>query len=214
LLSYAKPARGPVNENCRGFAGTAIPYSTDLSKARQLLDEAGVPQGTTLTVAIATGNPENQAIAELFQENLRELGCDLEIQNLDIASYVQMAFGDLPAEERVSFFPASWSPDYDDAYNHLWPQVSCDAWQSGNAGHYCNERVEELLHAAQDAADEATYDEALAELQRIVTDDDPAAIYFAQPEWITVLRAEIGGYVMNPVLSSHFDYYALHRLPG
>ncbi len=212
LLGYAEPARGPVNENCRGFSPSAKTYTTDLDTARRLLEEAGVDPGTTFSVAVAAGNAENQAIAELFQANLQMIDMDLDIQNLDIAAYVEMAFGDLPADERVSFFPANWGPDYDDAYNHLWPQVSCDAWQSGNAGHYCNGRVEELLSAARDAADETSYDEALAEIQQILSDDDPAAIYFAQPEWTTVLRANVGGYVMNRVTSSLFDYHALHRI--
>jgi peptide/nickel transport system substrate-binding protein len=214
LLDYAKPARGPVNENCRGFSSTAVTYFTDLHRARQLLDEAGLDEQVTLSVAIANGNAENQAIAELFQANLQQIGVKLDIQNLDIASYVGMAFGDLPADERVSFFPASWGPDYDDAYNHLWPVVSCDAWNSGNAGHYCNQHVEELLDTARNAADDTSYDRAMADIQRILSGDDPAAIYFAQPEWITVLRPDISGYVMNPIVSSLFDYYALHRVPS
>jgi peptide/nickel transport system substrate-binding protein len=214
LLDYAKPARGPVNENCRGFSSTAVTYFTDLDRARQLLDEAGLDEQVTLSVAIANGNAENQAIAELFQANLQQIGVKLDIQNLDIASYVGMAFGDLPADERVSFFPASWGPDYDDAYNHLWPVVSCDAWNSGNAGHYCNKHVEELLDTARNAADDTSYDRAMADIQRILSGDDPAAIYFAQPEWITVLRPDISGYVMNPIVSSLFDYYALHRVPS
>ena len=66
--------------------------STDLTEARRLLDEAGVEQGTTLSLANANGNAENQAIAELFQANLQEIGLDLDIQNLDIGAYVEMAF--------------------------------------------------------------------------------------------------------------------------
>lgn len=212
LEGYAKPARGAVSEKCRGFATSATIYSTDLPLARRLLDEAGVQPGSKLSIAIANGNPENQAIAELFQSNLRQIEIELEIQNLDIAAYVEMAFGDLPSEERVSLFPVNWGPDYDDAYNHLWPLTSCDAWRSGNAGHYCDVRVEQLLSSARDAVDEASYDSALAEIQRIVTDANPAAVYFAQPEWITVLRADVGGYVMNEIGGSLFDYYALHRL--
>jgi peptide/nickel transport system substrate-binding protein len=214
LLGYAKPSRGPVNENCRGFMPTATSFSTDLDKARALLDSAEIERPLTLSIAIAEGNPEIQAIAELFQANLRELDIELDIQNMDIGSYVALAFGDMPASERVSFFPASWGPDYDDAYNHLWPQVACDAWQAGNAGHFCNAQVDELLIAARDAPDEATYDKALGDVQQILTTVDPAAIYFAQPEWITVLRANISGFVMNPVVSSLFDWYALSRVPN
>ena len=60
------------------------------------------------------------------------------------------SIGDLPAEERPNLLPAFWSPDYNDAWNQLWPQVSCQAWQAGNGGHYCNERVEALAGADAD----------------------------------------------------------------
>ena len=63
-----------------------------------------------------------------------------------------MLYGDLPAEERPNLLPAFWSPDYNDAWNHLWPQVSCQAWQAGNGGHYCNERVESLLEQTRTPA--------------------------------------------------------------
>ena len=61
--------------------------------------------------------------------------------------------------------PVFWSPDYNDGWNHLWPQISCDAWQSGNGGHYCNERVE-LLEQARNAADEESYFSSLKEINR------------------------------------------------
>jgi peptide/nickel transport system substrate-binding protein len=212
FMGYAEPARGPVNERCRGFASTAFPYATDLARARQLLEQAGVAQGAKLTIANPVGNPINQSIAELFQANLAEIGIELEIVNLDNAAYAGMVFGDSPAEERVSFFPGAWGPDYDDAYNHLWPQLSCDAWQAGNAGLYCDQRVEELLMSARQAASEQEYLDALAEIQQRVTKEEPSGVYFAQPEWITILRSDVGGYVMNPVVSQIFDYHSLYRI--
>jgi len=39
----------------------------------------------------------------------------------------------------------------------------------------------------------------------------PAAIYFAQPEFVVVHRADVDGYVMNRVVSALFDWYALSR---
>lgn len=66
--------------------------------------------------------------------------------------------------------------------------------------------------AARTAPDEQGYLDALAEVQRAVTEDDPSGIYIAQPEWISVLRADVGGYQMNPVVSSLFDYHSLYRI--
>ena len=135
------------------------------------------------------GSPQPLTIAELFQSNLAEIGLRLEIETTDFATYVGIAFGDLPAEERPNLFPWFWQPDYNDGWNHLWPQVSCDAWQAGNLGHYCNQRVEALLEQARTAGDATAYQAALSEIQQILTRDDPAAIYTAQTQWLTVTAA-------------------------
>ncbi len=211
FLGYAQPAQGAVSTNCIGFAPATTSYTTDLDKAKALLAQAGIPPGTKIQTVSAAGATIIQSIAELFQRNLQEIGLDLEIQIMDYGSYVGLVYGDLPAEERPLLFPSFWGPDYDDAWSQLWPLTSCDAWQSGNAGHYCNDRVDELLDAANGAADEASYQAALAETQEIVAYDDPAGIYFALPEWITVLRSDIGGFAKHPVVSSRLDYYALYR---
>ena len=119
------------------------------------------------------------------------------------------SIGDMPAEERPNLLPVVLAPDYNDAWNQLWPQVSCEAWQAGNGGHYCNPRVEALLEQARTAVDEAAYQSALGEIQQIVTRDDPAAIYFAQPEWLTVLRRDVVGFAPNLVVGDLVDFYAL-----
>ncbi len=135
FLGYAQPAQGAVSTNCIGFAPATTSYTTDLDKAKALLAQAGIPPGTKIQTVSAAGATIIQSIAELFQRNLQEIGLDLEIQIMDYGSYVGLAYGDLPAEERPLLFPSFWGPDYDDAWSQLWPLTSCDAWQSGNAGH-------------------------------------------------------------------------------
>ena len=208
---FAKRAVGPVAELCRGFNPDTFVYQTELQRARALLDRAGIEEGTVLTMLLPPGNTETAVTAELFQANLAEVGLTLDIRPVDFATYVGIFTGDLPAEERPNLLPSFWSPDYNDGWNHLWPQISCDAWQSGNGGHYCNERVEELLEQARNAADEESYLSSLKEIQQIVTRDDPAAIYYAQPEWLTVLRRDIDGFTPDPVVGDLVDFYALHR---
>jgi peptide/nickel transport system substrate-binding protein len=210
---FAKRAIGPVAELCRGFAPETFVYDTDLERARSLLREAGIADGTPLTVMLPAGNPESLAIVELFQANLAAIGVPLAIELTDFATYVGMAFGDLPAAERPNLMPAFWQPDYNDAWSHLWPTLSCQSWQTGNIGHYCNPRVEELLTQATSEADAERYETALAEVQQIVTRDDPAAIYFAQPQWLTVLRRDVGGFAPNLVVGEIIDFYGLYRQP-
>ena len=208
---FAKRAVGPISALCRGFDPQTFVYDTNLARARELLDVAGVAEGTALTLLLPTGNQDSAAIVELFQANLALVGVRLDIQLVDFATYVGLAFGDAPAEERPNLFPAFWSPDYNDGWNHLWPTVSCDAWQTGNLGHYCNPRVETLLDIARDAADATAYQAALSEIQQIVTQDDPAAIYIAQAQWLTVLRRDVAGFAPDLVSEGIFDFAALRR---
>ena len=89
-------------------------------------------------------------MAELFHATLKRSACGSKPSRSTSPPTSPCSIGDLPAEERPNLLPSFWSPDYNDAWNHLWPQVSCQAWQSGNGGHYCNERVESLLEQTRD----------------------------------------------------------------
>lgn len=211
LEGYARPAAGAVAELCNGFNPDTFTYTTDLDRAQALLAQSGVEPGATLVFAQPPGNPAVITLAELFQANLARIGLNLEIQPIEFATYVGLFSGDLPAEERPHLLPLFWQPDYNDAWNHLWPQISCEAWQAGNGGHYCNQAVEALLREAQLAPDADAYQAALGEIQQIITRDDPAAIYYAQPEWLTVLRRDIGGYAPDLVVGEIIDFYGLYR---
>jgi len=210
---YAKRAIGPVAELCRGFAPETFTYPTDLAKAKELFAQAGVTEGTEITLVQESGDENVKSAVQLFQANLAQIGINLAVETVDLTTFTSIIFGDAPVEERPGVMPWFWWPDYNDAWNHLYPQVSCDAWGSKgtNSGFYCNERVEELLAQARDAADPETYQTALAELQQILSRDDPPAIYYMQREWTTVLRRGIEGFVFNPIYIGTFDFYRLHR---
>lgn len=208
----AKPARGPVAELCRGFDPATFQYHTDLEQARSLLREAGVAPGTTLTMMMASGNVEVASTAELLRAQLAELDLSLDLQIVDFATIVDLYTGDTATEELPHLLPGFWSPDYDDALNHLWPQLSCQAWQAGNGAHYCNQQVEALLEDARTASDAAAYQAALSQIQQIATHDDPAAIYYLQPQTVNVLQRTISGFAADPISGDLYDYYALRKV--
>lgn len=205
----AKRAVGPVAETVQGFNPETFVYPTDLARARELFAAAGVAEGTELTVMVETGAARDNSIAQLFQANLDQVGMRLAIEAVDTPTFTGIFYGDSSAEERPNAMRWSWWPDYSDAWNQLDPIVACEA--SGNGGLYCNERVDELLAQAKDAPDAATYRTALAEAQQIVTRDDPAAIYYAQPPQENVLNRTVGGFVANPINLGTYDFYKLHR---
>ncbi|MCC6315102.1 MAG: ABC transporter substrate-binding protein [Thermomicrobiales bacterium] len=210
---YAKRAVGAVAELCRGFDPDTFVYPTDLDKAKALFAEAGVADGTRLTLVQEAGDENVKTAAQLFQANLAQIGIDLNIETVDLQSFTDLIFSDAPAEERPNVLPWFWSPVYNDAWDHLLLQISCDAWgsQGTNSGYYCNERVQELMDRAKDELDPTAYQTDLSEIQQIISRDDPPAIYTVQREWTTVLRHNVAGFVFNPLYFGAYDFYRLHR---
>ena len=69
----------------------------------------------------------------------------------------------------------------------------------------------QLNSAIGDTADTEQYLSALAEVQQILSRDDPPAIYFLQRQWTNVLRKDIAGFVFNPINIGTYDFYRLNR---
>src|SRR3954447_4416361 len=199
FLGQARRANSPVAPEVLGYPEDAFFFETDLAKAKELLTAAGVPEGTELVAATTTNS--DPRYLELFQPNLAQIGITLTIEELDQATYVGMIYGDAPVEERPNFMGQSWWPDYNDAWNGVYPLVSCDSWGSkgSNSGFYCNEEVQKLLDEAKDASTLESYTEILGKMLTIISRDDPPAIYYAQPKWPTVMQKDIEGFFFNPI---------------
>jgi peptide/nickel transport system substrate-binding protein len=210
---YAKRAVGPVAEVTHGFAPDTFVYATDLEKAKELFQAAGVAEGTRLSLMMRAESGANDPTAQLFQANLAEIGIDLEIEPVDFGTLAGVIFRDVEPEDQPNAIFWSWWPAYNDAWNHLVAQVTCEAAGSAgtNGGYYCNERVDALMAEARDAADEETFGRAMAEVQQIVSRDDPPAVYYAQRQWITAVRSDLEGFVFNPIYVGTYDLYALRQ---
>ena len=193
----------------RGYAEDVPVLPTDLEQARALLAQAGMTEGTELTVMMNTG--ADTRLAELYQANLAELGLTLSLERVDSPTFTATFYGDAPAEERPNFMVWSWWPDYNDAWNALQPTTSCDSWgtKGANGGFYCNEAFDELLATAKDASTLDTYEESLAAAQQIIGVEDIPVISVVQPKWTTVLNKTVQGFAFNPI---NLGTYDLHKL--
>ncbi|HEU0114517.1 MAG TPA: ABC transporter substrate-binding protein [Thermomicrobiales bacterium] len=210
---FGKRAVGPVAALTRGFAPDTFTYPTDLAKAKALFAQAGVAAGTELSLMMQSDAVAMAAAMQLFQANLAQIGIKLDIQLVDYATFTSILFRDVKPTEQPNLMPWGWWPSYNDAWDHLQAQVLCDAAGSlgTNAGYYCNPQVDKLMNQARDAVDPAAYQKAIGEAQQILSRDDPPAIYYLQPQWVTVLRKDIAGFVFNPIYVGTFDFYRLRR---
>ncbi|MFT4039995.1 MAG: ABC transporter substrate-binding protein, partial [Thermomicrobiales bacterium] len=204
---------GPVPTTVRGYDPEIFLYQTDLPKAKELLQAAGVNEGDTFEYVLESGNAVEEVVAQLFQANLQEIGITLEILAIDPATVSDMVYSDADPETLPHFFGGrGWWPDYNDPYNQLYPSFVEASIGGGNASRWVNPRFEELMVQAAVYTEEAELDTIMKEAQNILTEQDPPAIYYGQQLWYTVLRKDINGFGWNPLyLSSYHPLRSLTR---
>ncbi len=207
----ARQPRGAVPDTIQGHDPETFQYTTDLDKARELLATAGVPEGTTLTLAIESGIERDRATAEVFQANLAQIGINLQIEQLDLTTFTALAYGDAPPEERPNMMKWFWWPDYNDAWNHLYPQITCESAGSAgaNLGYYCNEEVDSLMETAATAPDQETYLSAMSDVQQIISQDDPSGIYYVEIPWTVQFRNHVTGIFINPIDIGTYNFWKM-----
>ncbi|MEG8201606.1 ABC transporter substrate-binding protein [Pseudomonas sp. 5FOS] len=175
----------------------------DLAKARDLLTQAGVPEGTVITLFTRNGggptNPNPRLSAEMLQADLKQIGLKLDIRVMEWAEMLRRA-----KKGEADLVSTGWAGDNGDPDNFLSPLLSCDAAKSGeNYARWCNPKFQELISRAREVIDNderaRLYNEALK-----VYDDDQPWISMAHPKMFTAMRDNVEGYVINPLTNNNF----------
>jgi peptide/nickel transport system substrate-binding protein len=89
-------------------------YTYDPAKAKQLLTEAGFPNGNGLPAITLHTIPIYADMASFIAKQLEEVGIKVQVEVLQKALLLDMA-----ANNKSPFFRASWIADYPDAENYL-----------------------------------------------------------------------------------------------
>ena len=227
-MSYAFPYDDIVNAVFKGFIKRSGPiastvlgadpdvflYQTDLAKAKELILSAGFSEGDTFDYAYIGDVLNDATIAQLFQANLQQIGFDLEIVTWERGQFIDMLYGDSPAEERAMFLGGwSWWPDYNDPWNQLAPNFLAASSGGGgsNGGYYVNDRFEEIMAQVEVFTDENEMLTLMKEAQNILTEQDPPVLYYGEPLWTTTIRKNVKGLVSNPLYLGSYNFYDMYR---
>jgi peptide/nickel transport system substrate-binding protein len=207
------PSSGPCTLTTRGYPSDGFIYTTDLDMAKQLLDDAGFDYSQELEFMITAGDPEDAAMAQLYQASLAEIGVNLAITELEEGQLSDLMYGESPAAERPHMTSWGWWPDYNDAWNEIYPNFhsASIAPNGSNALGFSNAQVDELLDASSTMAAGAEYDETIAEINRIMVEEDPAGAFYGSVQWYTVLNPAIMGFEPNPIYINTYNVYEMYR---
>ena len=121
MMLYLRNSIGIAAES--GFTPCGLPsfdsvavkgYHYDPAKARQLLAEAGYPNGNDLPVIKLLTIPIYGDLATYIANELRQIGINVQVEVLQKSLLMEQT-----AKSQAPFFRGSWIADYPDAENYL-----------------------------------------------------------------------------------------------
>lgn len=141
----ARLATGMLPETSWAYSPVQQTYPYDPAKARALLEQAGYPNGFSMSIwampVQRAYNPNAHRMAELMQSDLAQVGVQVNIVSYEWNTFRQR----LVAGEHDSVL-IGWVADNADPDNFFRPILSCAAARSGNnRALWCNPEFDQLL---------------------------------------------------------------------
>jgi peptide/nickel transport system substrate-binding protein len=207
-VSYAIDYDGIIKGIVRGAGerpSTMIPFGLlggdkslarkrDLAKAKQLLTEAGFPNGIALKLTywtapllgVASEPLAAKLQADLGQANIK-VTLDPKERSVAIAEY---------RAGKIQLMLASWSPDY------LDPDPYADAFYGAGPVpkrvKYSNPKVSDIIATAKKEQDPKKREALYMEMNKIAV-EDVSTIMLIQPKSFVGLNPAIKGYAIHPI---------------
>jgi peptide/nickel transport system substrate-binding protein/oligopeptide transport system substrate-binding protein len=197
----ATPAKGVLPPGMFGYNPDLEGYSYNPEKAKQLLAEAGYPNGIKLTLQYNTSDGHKR-IAEALQQQLKQVGIDMEIKNVDWGAHL-----DSVERSEVPFFRMGWVVDYPDPDNFLYVLLHTDNHgPQGNYTRFSNPEFDRLTKEARVETDPEKRRKMYQEAEKIVVEEAPWVFIYHYTTH-QVLQPYVKGYVLPSFGAYSAKYY-------
>ena len=185
-------ACGPLPPALRKNA-PAYCYSYDPDRARKLLQQAGFPDGFSMTI-YQTADTENLDICQAIQSYLKNINIDVRIVQLEWSSFLNKV-----ARGEAQSFWLSWWADYPDAENFLFPLFhSANFGPGGNRSRYKNKAVDGLIMQAVKTSNAVEREISYRAAEKIIIEEAPW-IFFWHKSSCSINRPGVTGYSPAPL---------------
>ena len=196
---YGQPGVNPLPPTVWGYHSGIEARATNSGNGRQLLKQAGFPNGFK-TQLWAMPNPrpympQPRQVAQVLKESLKEIGIEVQIVSYDWNQYL-----DRTANGEHPMCLLGWSTDNADPDNFLYELLDKDKAVKGSANNVCffrNDRVHEVLVAAQKEFDRKKRKSLYWEAQSIIHRESPM-IPLAYLPIVAAYSSRVKGYKIHP----------------
>lgn len=198
LGGAARVSDAPIAPGIVGYS-SVMSYPYDVNKAKQLLTEAGMGQGLSVTLHHPTGRyVQDAAVAAAVQAQLRDAGINARLVTMEWATYLQVT--NRPVEQTdIEMFMLGWGVVTGDADYGLYSLFHSSQWAPGGSGRffYKNAQVDGLLDQARAITDPARRSATYKQAMEVIMQDAPWLFLHSESQ-ITAMRRNIQGLIVHP----------------
>jgi len=201
LMGMGLPAFAPVLPDSPYYT-KELEYKQDIPRAKQLLAEAGFPNGLEDTVLVIN-TPNDILIAEVFQSQLKEVGINLKFEKMEGPTLVDRVFN--KRDHAIS------------EMGHTGPDMSrvLDPWLlpdgPQNMSNYSNPKMTQFLTSASAEVDDAKRIRIYQDALKLLVEEVPE-IYLVTPRLVTAAYRHVEG--LNIALDNTLDWSATSTSKG
>lgn len=196
------PAKNPLPPTVWSYDNSTQDYPFDLEKAKQLLSEAGYPNGVEIELwvqpVVRASNPNPRRMAEILQADWAKIGVNAKLVSYEWGDYIKRTkAGELGAGIY------GWSGDNGDPDNFLSPLLGCENVGFSNYSRWCNREYSDILNKAISLSNQSERTELYKQAQQIVHNQAPW-ISIAHSVSYAPLSLRVRDYKQSPFGYSYF----------
>jgi ABC-type transport system substrate-binding protein len=202
------PATGFIPPGVTGYTKDNLVNPLNVAKAKQLLAQAGYPNGFSTTLYSWNTQPWTN-LDPAIQQQLAAIGITVNVRPIQESTFFTLAGTPGKAPMTLTF----WVADYPDASDFFQALVSCGSDIAGgqNYAFYCNSKVDSDVNAG--LADPANAAADYLQADKTMLADNPVIpLYFGTTT--SVSGANVGGFFANPIWDWEMDNYWLTKSSG
>ncbi|WP_049996240.1 ABC transporter substrate-binding protein [Halococcus sediminicola] len=199
----SKQAIGPLAPSFNAHKSNIKQPTYDPKRARQILSDAGYQEGDLkISQAYIQSNNMEEKVGLLFQENMNEIGIDVELNPQTWGTITELATSvkKTPHVNQVFYGPVYPSPDT--VFYNQYHSEAASSWIS--MSHLENDKVDSMIEEARQTVDADARAEIYGKLQNKLVELAPDIFGFVQAKKHGFAKS-VQGYTYRP--SQSYDYW-------